>query len=65
MRDAVKVETDDAARIDLFTQIQHYEQESAPFAPLFQPGVHFAYRSDLQGFAYNGQWRVDLTQLSY
>lgn len=65
LRDAVKVETDAAARAEMFVDIQHYEQESAPFAPLFQPGVHFAYRSDLQGFAYNGQWRVDLTQLSY
>ena len=30
----------------------------------FQPGVHFAYTTALEGFNYNGQWRVDLTLLS-
>ncbi|MEP0762500.1 MAG: ABC transporter substrate-binding protein [Chloroflexota bacterium] len=63
LRDAVKVETDAAKRNELFREIQLYEQESGPFVPLFQPGVHFAFRSDLQGFSYNGQWRVDLTLL--
>jgi peptide/nickel transport system substrate-binding protein len=63
LRDAVKTENDPAVRSDLFREIQLYEQQNGPFAPLFQPGVHFAYRSDLQGFAYNGQWRVDLTAL--
>ena len=52
-------------RNDLFTQIQLYEQQSGPFAPLFQPGVHFAYDANLQGFNYNGQWRVDLSLLSF
>jgi len=64
LRDAVKVETDPAARNDLFREIQLYEQQSGPFAPLFQPGVHFAYAADLQGFTYNSQWRVDLALLS-
>ncbi|MEB2288056.1 MAG: ABC transporter substrate-binding protein [Anaerolineae bacterium] len=63
LRDAVKVETDAATRNELFREIQLYEQESGPFVPLFQPGVHFAFRSDLQGFNYNSQWRVDLTLL--
>lgn len=65
LRDKVLVETDPAARADLFKQIQMYEQQNGPFAPLFQPGVHFAYKATLQGFAYNGQFRVDLTKLSY
>lgn len=63
LRDAVKVETDTAKRNELFREIQLYEQESGPFVPLFQPGVHFAFRSDLLGFSYNSQWRVDLTRL--
>ncbi len=63
LRDAVTVETDAAKRNELFHDIQLYEQENGPFVPLFQPGVHFAFRSDLQGFSYNGQWRVDLTLL--
>jgi len=63
LRDAVKVETDAARRNELFREIQLYEREKGPFVPLFQPGVHFAFRSDLQGFSYNGQWRVDLTLL--
>ncbi len=65
LRDAVKVETDATKRNEIFREIQLYEQQNGPFAPLFQPGVHFAYQSDLQGFNYNGQWRVDLTLLSY
>jgi peptide/nickel transport system substrate-binding protein len=65
LRDAVKVETDPDVRNELFREIQIYEQESGPFAPLFQPGVHFAYDATLQGFTYNGQWRVDLALLSF
>ncbi len=65
LRDAVVVETDAERRAELFREIQYYEQQNGPFVPLFQPGVHFAYNADLQGFAYNGQWRVDLTKLHY
>ncbi|HVO71787.1 MAG TPA: ABC transporter substrate-binding protein, partial [Aggregatilineaceae bacterium] len=65
LRDKVLVETDPAVRSDLFAQIQLYEQQNGPFAPLFQPGVQFAYNAALKGFAYNDQWRVDLTLLSY
>ena len=65
LRDAVKLETDTDARNELFRQIQFYEQERGPFVPLFQPGVHFAYTSRLEGFNYNGQWRVDLTLLRF
>ena len=65
LRDAVVAETDAAVRAELFREIQYYEQQDGPFVPLFQPGVHFAFDADLQGFAYNGQWRVDLTKLHY
>ncbi len=65
LRDAVKVETDTETRNALFREIQLYEMESGPFAPLFQPGVHFAFDAALQGFVYNGQWRVDLSLLSF
>lgn len=65
LRDAVKVETDPETRNELFREIQLYEQQHGPFTPLFQPGVHFAYNANLQGFNYNGQWRVDLTLLSF
>jgi ABC-type transport system substrate-binding protein len=54
---AALVETDPAVRNDLFGQIQPGEQQNGPFAPLFQPGVHLAYKAALKGFAYNGQWR--------
>lgn len=65
LRDAVVTETDAAKRAELFREIQLYEQQHGPFVPLFQPGVHFAFDAELQGFAYNGQWRVDLTKLHY
>jgi peptide/nickel transport system substrate-binding protein len=65
LRDAVKVETDPDVRNELFREIQIYEMESGPFVPLFQPGVHFAYDANLQGFNYHGQWRADLTLLGF
>ena len=64
LRDTVKVETDDAARAELFGQIQDYLQESGPYAPLFQPGLQIGLNGDIEGFVYNPQWRVDVALIS-
>ncbi len=64
LRDEVKVETDDATRAEMFGQIQDYLMESGPYAPILQPGMQIGLNSDLQGFVYNPQWRVDVSLLS-
>ena len=64
LRDQIKVETDESARADLFGQMQDYLIEKGPYAPLFQPGIQIGLGGDIQGFAYNPQWRVDVSLLS-
>lgn len=64
IRDAAKVETDLAARVDLFKQMQDYLIESGPYAAVVQPGLQVGLSKDLKGFVYNPQWRVDLGLLS-
>ena len=38
--------------------------EKGPYAPLLQPGMQVGVRSNVQGFAYNPQWRLDVAGLS-
>ena len=64
LRDAVKVETDDATRAGMFGEMQDYLMESGPYAPLLQPGMQIGLSSDLEGFVYNPQWRVNVALLS-
>ncbi len=64
LRDALKVETDDATRAGMFGEMQTYLMEKGPYAPLFQPGMQVGLRSNVQGFAYNPQWRLDVAGLS-
>ncbi len=64
LRDALKVETDDATRAGMFGEMQTYLMENGPYAPLFQPGMQVGLRSNVQGFAYNPQWRLDVAGLS-
>jgi peptide/nickel transport system substrate-binding protein len=60
IRDKVKVETDDEARAELFRQMQDYLQDRGPYAPILQPGIQVGLRSNVAGFVYNPQWRVDV-----
>jgi len=64
LRDALKVETDDAIRSGMFEEMQDYLMQSGPFAPLMQPGLQIGLRSDVDGFVYNPQWRVDVSLLN-
>ncbi|MCB0042676.1 MAG: hypothetical protein KDE23_23480, partial [Caldilinea sp.] len=64
LRDALKVETDDAVRAGQFGEMQTYLMASGPYAPVIQPGLQVGLRSDVQGFVYNPQWRVDVSLLS-
>ncbi|MCB9113930.1 MAG: ABC transporter substrate-binding protein [Caldilineaceae bacterium] len=64
LRDALKVETDDAVRAGQFGEMQDYLMASGPYAPVIQPGLQVGLRSDVQGFVYNPQWRVDVSLIS-
>jgi peptide/nickel transport system substrate-binding protein len=64
IRDRGRLETEPAAREAIFVEMQEYLLEQGPYATVVQPGVQVGLASDIQGFVYNGQWRVDLAQLS-
>lgn len=64
LRDQARVESDPAARVMLFQQIQDYLRESGPWAPYLQPNVQTAFRSDLQGYVWHPQWLINLSLLS-
>ena len=52
------VESDPAKREKIFIRIQEIMLDESAFAFLVQPGLQVAYRSTIQGFAYNNQWRI-------
>lgn len=64
LRDALKVETDDDVRSGMFIEMQDYLMERGPYAPILQPGLQIGLRSNVNGFVYNPQWRVDVSLLS-
>ena len=64
LREQAAVESDPAARVALFQQIQDYLRESGPWAAFLQPNVQTAFRSDLQGYTWHPQWLINLALLS-
>ena len=62
--DQAKVESDPAARADIFSQLQDFAQESSAFAPFSVPAVQTAFRSDIQGYVWHPQWGLDVALLS-
>ncbi|MFN3332524.1 MAG: ABC transporter substrate-binding protein, partial [Caldilinea sp.] len=64
LRDALAVETDDDVREGMFGEMQTYLIEKGPYAPLIQPGLQIGLRSNIEGFVYNPQWRVDVSLIS-
>lgn len=63
-RNQALVETDTAAREEIFGSIQMALQSASPFAAFLQPAVQTALRSDIQGYVWHPQWLVDLSLLS-
>jgi peptide/nickel transport system substrate-binding protein len=51
---------DDEERIELYQEVENTIREIGPYAPLFQPAVPYAFRSDLTGVTFNSVWGVDL-----
>jgi peptide/nickel transport system substrate-binding protein len=64
LRDAARVETDPAARAELFTQIQEYLQQNGIWAPFNVPATQTAFRANLQGYVWHPQWELDVALLS-
>lgn len=58
------VETDAAAREELFAQIQDALQENSPWAPFNQPDLAVATRADIEGYVWHPQWALDVSLLS-
>jgi peptide/nickel transport system substrate-binding protein len=64
LRDALKVETDDAVRAEQFVEMQNWLMAQGPYASVIQPGLQIGLRSNVEGFVYNPQWRVDVSLIS-
>jgi len=58
-----KVETDAAARDEIFAQLQDIAQESGAFAPFVQPDLTAATRADIEGYVWHPQWTLDVSLL--
>jgi peptide/nickel transport system substrate-binding protein len=64
MIEQAKVETDEAARLALYADLQKWAQENSAFAPFNQPDIQTAFRANIQGYVWHPQWLVDVALLS-
>ena len=61
---AANVESDTDARLDIFAQLQEFQQQNGPFAPFNVPGQQTAYGSDILGYVFHPSWTLDVSILS-
>lgn len=59
-----ETEVDTRRRIGLYERVARRIAEIGPYAPLFQPAVPYAFRSNVHGATYNSVWQVDLYPVS-
>ena len=59
------VESDPEVRLDLFNQLQDYNQENGAYAPFNVPAIQTAFRNNLQGYVWHPDWGLDLALLSF
>ena len=64
LRDALLKETDEAKRAELFGEMQDYLVEKGPYAAILQPGIQIGLGAALKDFAYNLQFRIDVSKIS-
>ena len=57
-------EVDNQKRAALYQRVDRRIMEIGPYAPLFQPSVPFAFRSNVRGVTYNSVWGPDLYTIS-
>ena len=61
---AANTESDPDARLDIFTQLQDFNQQSGPYAPFNVPDLQTAFRADIEGYIFHPQWVLDVSILS-
>jgi len=61
---AANNESDAEARLDIFTQLQEFQQQNGPYAPFNVPDLQTAYRADIEGYVFHPQWTLDVSLLS-
>jgi peptide/nickel transport system substrate-binding protein len=59
-----RVASDLEERIELFDQLQAFNQQNGPYAPFIQPDIQTAYRANLQGYQWHPAWLLDVSLLS-
>lgn len=52
-------EVDARKRVALYQQVDRRIMEIGPYAPLFQPALPYAFRSNVHGLSYNSVWGID------
>jgi peptide/nickel transport system substrate-binding protein len=61
---AANNESDTAARLDIFTQLQEFQQQNGPFAPFNAPGQQTAFLANIEGYVFHPSWTLDVSILS-
>jgi peptide/nickel transport system substrate-binding protein len=62
--DQAESEVNTARRVAMYQRIDRRLMEIGPYAPLFQPAVPYAFRSNVSGVTYNSVWELDLYTIS-
>jgi peptide/nickel transport system substrate-binding protein len=57
-------ELEDAKRATLMQQVDKRVMEIGPYAPLFQPAVPVAFRSNVKGVTFHSVWGLDFYTIS-
>ncbi|HYM69875.1 MAG TPA: ABC transporter substrate-binding protein [bacterium] len=60
MADAAEAEVDEKKRVAMLQDWERMMAQVGPYAPLFQPAIPYAFRSNVQGVTYNSVWAIDL-----
>lgn len=61
---AAKSTSDAAQRLEIFTALQEFNQQSGPFAPFNVPDLQTAYLANIEGYIFHPQWTLDVAILS-
>jgi peptide/nickel transport system substrate-binding protein len=59
-----EAEADPAKGTALYRKLDERLAQVGPYAPLFQPAVPYAFRSNVQGVTFNSVWGVDFWTVS-
>ncbi len=60
LADQAEAEIDPRKRVALLQDWERRMAQIGPYAPLFQPAVPYAYRSNVENVSYHSVWEVDL-----